>query len=213
MKKITITVLVLLTGFRAANAQSYLSSVEYQKVQHQAVVCEVPFPEKTVSNAIEDKLEKMGYKGKESKGFVVFKGVKMNELGNDALDMYFMVDRKSRKEKETSVITLLLSKGFEEFITEKDNPGLMQKAKAYLDSIRNTIYDYDLEVQITDQENVVKDNEKKSTKLVEDAEDLQKKKKKLEKDIEDNLKDQENQKNEAAKQQQILETLRAKRRN
>lgn len=212
MKKITVTVMALFLVL-AIQAQSSVTSVEYQKMQRQAVVCEVPFAEKTVAGAIDDKFEKMGYKGKDSKGYVVYRGVKLSEISNDPVDMYFMVDRKSRKEKETSIITLLLSKGFEEFMTEKDNPEVFQKAKVYLDSIRNSIADYDLELQIKEQEDVVKDNDKKAAKLVEEAEDLQKKKKKLEKDIEDNIKNQADQKTEIEKQQQILETLKAKRRH
>lgn len=210
MKKIA-SLLLMLGCHGYLSAQSYTSTVEYQKVQRQAIVCDVPFPEKLVSNAIEDTMEKLGYKGKDSKGFEVFKGVKLSAFGNESLDLYFMVDRKSRKEKETSTVTLLISKGFDDFVTKETNAGLIDKAKTYLDSMRNMLAHYDLEQQIAEQEAVVQDNEKKANKLSDEAEDLQKKKKKIEKDIEDNIKDQSNQKAEIEKQRQILETLRSKR--
>ena len=79
--------------------QSKVSKVEYQKADREAIVHELPFEEDMVTKAIQDTLEKLGYKGKESKGFVVYRGVKLAALGSGAYDLYFAVDKKSRKEK------------------------------------------------------------------------------------------------------------------
>ena len=211
MKKL-LPLLILLSISISGLTQSYTGTVEYQKALRQAVINNIPFPEKVVSGAIEDTMQKMGYKGKEAKDFTVYRGVKLPEFNNIPLDLYFMVDRKSKKEKENSTVTLLLSKGFDDFITQAVNPELIEKAKVYMDSLRNIIGYYELEQQIAEQESVIKDNAKKSTNLVEEAADLQKKVKKLEKDIENNTKEQANMKTETEKQQQILETLKGKRR-
>lgn len=153
----------------------------------------------------------MGYKGKESKGFMVYKGVKLADIGNDSYDLYFMADRLSRKNKDNSTLTLLISKGFESFISDSTDAAVMNNAKKYLDSIKLMIAAYDLELQIQAQEDAVKKADKKYTNLVEDGDNLEKKRKSIEKDIEDNKKDQANQKTETEKQRQILETLRGKR--
>lgn len=195
----------------AVVAQSRTATVEYLKVNRQAVVTELTFPEKTIKDAIDDKMGKMGYKGKESKGFMVYKGVKMPELGNDTYDLYFMADRKSRKDKESSTLTLMITKGFDSFVSDSSDSRVINNAKNYLDSIRNMIAAYDLEQQIVAQEDAVKKADKKYTNLVDDAASLEKKRKNIEKDIEDNKKDQANQQAETEKQKQILETLRGKR--
>lgn len=200
--------LISLTGL----TQSYTSTVEYQKALRQAVINSIPFPEKVITAAIEDTMQKLGYKGKDAKDFTVYRGVKLPEFNNIPLDLYFMVERKSKKEKENSTVTLMLSKGFDDFVTQGVNPELIEKAKVYMDSLRNIIGYYDLEQQIAEQESVMKDNAKKTSNLVDEAEELQKKKKKLEKDIENNTKEQANMKAETEKQQQILETLKGKRR-
>lgn len=210
MKHTTLLIIgILFAGF--ISAQSHTAMVDYKKINYEAVVNEVPFPEKTVSNAINDKMEKMGYKGKSSKNFMVYSGVRMPELGNDLYDLYFMTDRKSRKEKETTVLTLLLSKGLESFINDSSDVTVINNAKTYLDNIKVMIAAYDLEQQIKDQEDVVKKTDKKLNTLRDDGADMEKKRKKMEQQIEDNKKNQSDQQAELERQRQILETLRSKR--
>jgi hypothetical protein len=199
--------------FITATAQSRTSTVEYQKINRQAVVNEIPFPEKTIRDAIDEKMEKMGYKGKDSKGFTVYNGVRLSDLGNDSYDLYFMADRKSRKEKENSTLTLMISKGFDSFVSDSSDARLMKNAKGYLDSIINVIAAYDLEQQIIAQEDAVKKADKKYTNLMDDGQSLEKKRKNIEQDIEDNKKNQTSQQTEIEKQKQILDTLRGKRKS
>jgi hypothetical protein len=71
---------------------------------------------------------------------------------------------------------------------------------------------YDLEQQIIDQEDAVKKATKSWSSLTESGDDLLKKKSKLENDIAENIKKQASQKTEMEKQQQILQTLKEKRR-
>lgn len=209
--KYTVTVIAFFIAAMQAGAQSTTATVEYLKVNRQAVVNDIPFPEKTIRDAIDNKMEQMGYKGKESKGYMVYKGVKLADLGSDSYDLYFMADRVSRKNKENSTLTLMITKGFDNFVSDSTDATLISNAKKYLDSIKIMIAAYDLELQITAQEDAVKKAGKKYNSLVDEGENLEKKRKSIEKDIEDNKKNQVSQKSETEKQQQILETLRGKR--
>lgn len=210
MKYIVTSLLSLLVCI-TLSAQSRIATVEYAKVNRQAVVNDIPFPEKTVRDAIDNKMEQMGYKGKDAKGFTVYRGVRLPALGTELYDLYFSADRKSRKDKDNSSLTLMISKGFDNFVADSTDAKLMGNAQAYLDSIKIMIAAYDLEQQIMAQEDAVKKADKKYNSLMDDAASLEKKRKSIEKDIEDNKKDQANQQNELAKERQILETLRAKR--
>ncbi len=191
-----------------ATAQAHLVTTEYQKTKQSAIEMEMPYTEKVVSDAIEDKMGKMGFKAKSNKGFMVYKGVRIAELGAGTYDLYFKTDRKSRKEKDMTIVTMMLSEGPEKFVSD---PEVLTNAKNFLDSQVVAIEAFDLEVQVTDQDNAVKKGDKKMSKLIDDANDLQKKKAKIEKDIEDNLKEQENQRKELETQNQILNTLKGKR--
>lgn len=192
-------------------AQAHIVTTEYQKSMQPAVEVEVPFSEKTVINALVDKIEKMGYKAKETKGYTTFKGVRLPELGPDSYDLYFKADRKSRKEKDVSILTMLISTGYDKFISESDNPELIENSKRFLNDQTTVAAAHDLELQIKDQDDATKKAEKKLADLIDDNESMNKKKAKLEKDIEENLKKQEEQKAEIEKQKQIFETLKGKR--
>ncbi len=210
--KTILSLILLISSFMTALSQSVVTTVEYQKTSRDAIVSEIPFPEKTVANAIQDTLQKLGYKGKESKGFVVYKGVQMAVLGNETLDLYFSVDRKSRKEKEYSNVTMMLSRGGDNFLTAAADPGIIRSARTFLESLVTTVVYFDIEQQVAAQEDMVRAAEKKARNLAEDGEDLQKKLNKVNKQIEENAKDQADQKSEIEKQRQALETIKGKRR-
>jgi len=161
MKKIIAIVLSVVLNLHA-HAQSRTSNIEYQKTDREAIVNEISFPEDMITKAIQDTLETMGYKGKENKGFMVYKGVKMPALGSEAYDLYFSVDKKSKREKDISNVTMMISKGFDAFVTGKSDPDLFRNAKTYLDSLRNTVAIYDKAQQVSEQEEVVKKRRRKS---------------------------------------------------
>jgi hypothetical protein len=192
-------------------AQARYTSAEYQKAMRPAVATEIPFAEKTVADAIENKMGKMGYKGKGTKGYTLYSGVKMAELGPESYDLYYMVDRVSRKDKGNSTVTLLISKGFDNFVSDSADAALIGNAKNYLNGLRDMVAAYDLELQITEQEELIKKADKKYNGLVDDGADLQKKKRKIEDQITENTAAQAAQKAETEKQRQILEMLRGKR--
>lgn len=212
MRKLSVIVLLCLLHSMLF-AQSRTVKVDYQKEPRPAIENDVPFPVKTVEKAIIDTFTKMGYKATSSKGFTVFKGVSMPELGPDSYDLYFMVDKKSRKDNENSTVTLMVTKGFDNFVSESSDEKVHNKAKTYLDSLRNTLASFDLEQQIAAQEEELKSAEKKSEDLIDDGKELEKKMRKLEDQISGNTKDQAKQVKEIEKQRQILEVMKAKRKH
>jgi serine phosphatase RsbU (regulator of sigma subunit) len=135
----------------------------------------------------------------------------MPELGSAEYDLYFMAERKSRRNKDNSTLTLLISKGADNFADMTKDAALITNAMKYLEDILPMITAYDLELQITAQEDAVKKSDKKYSSLVDDGQSLEKKRKNIEKDIEDNKSDQEKQLADIEKQKQTLETLKASR--
>ena len=210
--KTLFTLIAIACFCLSATAQSETTTVNYLKADRQAVANEIPFPEKTIMKAIDNKMQQLGYKGKDSKGFTVYKAVRLPELGSADYDLYFIAERKSRRNKENSTVTLMISKGPDNFATVKDDAALFDNAKKYLDNILPMITAYDLEQQINEQQDAVNNADKKYNNLIDEGQSLEKKRKNIEKDIEDNKKNQENQAVEIEKQKQKLETLKASRR-
>ena len=210
MKKLYFVVAIALFSTYCF-AQARLTTAEFQKVIQPAVEIDVPFPEKTVMKTIVDMMEKKGYKAKDTKGYYTFKGVMLPELGNSFYDLYFKTDRKSRKEKDNTILTLLVSGGYEKFIGDSTGSALITNVKTFLNRQVEATAAYDLEMQINEQDESTINAQKKIASLIEDGQSLQKKKEKLEKEIQDNIKKQADQRIEADKQNQIFSTLKAKR--
>jgi hypothetical protein len=210
MKRIIIAIL-LFACTATAFSQSRYTIVQLNKKDVPGIIGEIPFTENTVRDAIDKNFEKLGYKSRKQKEYKVYSGVLLKELGAEPHDLYVMVDRKSRQDKDVSIVTMLVSKGFDNFANDTADAGLINNTKAYINGLRDIAAAYDLELQIAEQEEVTNKNEKKSANLVEDSVSLQKKKKKLDLDIMQNSGEQTNQKAENNRQRQILETLKNKR--
>lgn len=200
-------VFVSLIGF----SQSRYTVVEYNKKDVPAVVGEVPFPQDLVRDAIDKNFEKLGYKARKAKDYLIYTGVVIKDLGTEPHDLYVMVDRKSRQDKDASLVTLLVGKGFDYFANDTADGALINNTKSYILSFREVAAAYDLELQILTQEDVIKKQDKKMVSLADDLLGLQKKRKKVDEDIAQNSTEQTNQRAEAARQQQILDNLKAKR--
>lgn len=211
MKKYLLTIAVLTVFGMTAFSQAQYKFIDFKDVQRPAITNELPYPEKTVDGALTDKFAKLGYKGKESKGFTMYKSVSMPELGTGNYDLYFAMDKKSKKEKDVTAVTMLISLGNENFVTDSSDSKLIANGKLFLENLVTGVAAYDLEQQITAQENALKKEEKRLKTYHDEADDMQKRKKKLEQQIEQNLKDQASQEKEVQKQKDLFETLKARR--
>lgn len=210
MQKVVLTIAILFST-TLGYSQSRYTVAQLNKKDIPAVIGEIPFVESTVKEAIDKNFEKLGYKARKVKDYLVYGGVVLKELDNEPHDIYVMVSRKSRQEKEVSLVTFLIGKGFDNFASDTADASLIDNTKTYINSLREVAAVYDLELQITNQEEIIKKNEKKSEGLADDLITLQKKKKKIEDDIAQNAVDQATQKAENIRQRQILETLKQKR--
>ena len=210
MKKIIYTLSAFILFSTTVMSQASYVFIDYKDAQKPGIQNEFSYSEKTVADAIEDKLGKMGYKGNNSKGYTVYKGAVLPELGNRPYDLYFKVDRKSRKDKDVAVVNMLISTGNENFVSNVSDSLAISNAKTFLNTLTPSLAAYDLLLQVNSQQEAVNKAEKKYKSLQDDADDLQKKKKKLEQQIEDNYKAQKDQEAEIEKQRQLYQAIKAR---
>ena len=210
MRKLILFAAIIFTSIIAV-AQARSVTAEYQKIKQPAVEIEVPFPEKTVEKSFIDYFERLGYKGKEMKGYYTFKEVRLPKIGPGIYDLYFKTERKSRQEKDHTILTILLSGGSEIFLSEAVDSTAINNAKQFLNEQQNNVASYDLELQIAAQDEIVTKEDKRLTNLTQDSVGLAKKKDKIESDIQENIRKKAAQKAALEKQQLIFETLKGKR--
>ncbi|HMG66346.1 MAG TPA: hypothetical protein VK588_01630 [Chitinophagaceae bacterium] len=210
MRRFITTIIFVFILIQASKGQSYEGTVDYQKKDEKAIIIEFPYPASVVEDAIVDKLEKMGYKKKDSKGFLVYKNIVLTEISTEPADYIIRVDKKSRKEKDESIVYLFMSRNDQNIISTSDEI-VNSNTKSFLNRLSPEVEAYNLEVQIKDQDAIVTKAEKKLKDLRDDKDNMQKKIQKLQDDLEKNGKDQDSQQKEIDRQRQILEAMRGKR--
>ena len=215
MLTLSAVAFVTATGF----AQAYEGTIEYDKKKQQAFVIEYPYPVEAVETAIVQKMEKLGYKGKEEKGlfnkdkgFRVYKGAFITDISSKSMDYIIEVEPKSRKDKDASLLYLIINKDGENAMKGFDAYDV-RNAKSFLNDLLPDVEASNLELQIKAQDETVAKAEKKLKSLQDDKNDMEKKIQKLQDDIKNNEKDQEETRKDIENQRVALEALRGKRKS
>ena len=204
MKSILVS-LCLLFVIGSAYGQAQEGAVLFQKKQQSAAVIELPYPPGVVSAALNDYLSKKGRsKGTDLKGFTTYRNTNPIERDSTNADLYFRVERKSRKDKETAVVSLLLTMPTDGAIATNQHHLNMDEAKTYLNDIAPAIEAYNLELLIKEQNDQVTAAESKYKNLVNEGADLEKKREEIDKKIHNNKMQQQTQLNEVDLQKQKL---------
>src|SRR6478672_100952 len=99
-------------------------TVEYQKGVKRAAVIELPFSPDVVEGALKQYLAKGGVKEERLKGMQVFKNARLTPTDGEAADLYFKVDKKSRREDNISIVYLIMGR-------PNENVGLRTADDAY----------------------------------------------------------------------------------
>jgi hypothetical protein len=217
MKKCTTLFILASAVFQIASAQASYTSVSYNKSSQPALMLELPYNVEISEGFIVDNLKKTGYdpetKGKlfwkqnKLNGFYIFKDVRL-EGAPGTVDLYFKVDQKSKRQKDASVIYLLIGKGENSFVSSDSDNDTYTAAKRFLNGFvdKSAVYKHDLDIK--NQEDAVKENEKKLDKLKDSEKDMIKKINQLQKDLKKNQEDQKDQEKKIEDEKKKLEDLK-----
>ena len=204
MKKIILFFSILLISV-LSYGQAYEGTVQYQKQLQPAAVIDLPYPPSVVNAAMDEYLSKKGKsKGNDIKGFTTYRNTQPQQSDSVNADLYFKTERKSRKEKEVTVVSLLLAPADVQTNTGNLHYLDMNEARDYLNGLAITIDAYNLELTIKDRNHAVIIAEAKYKVLTSEGRDLEKKRTTIEKKIADNKNDQQQQLKEIENQKQKL---------
>lgn len=168
-----------------------------------------------VEDAVREKFS--GHHPKKIKGFLVYRRVLIPEIDPvDPVDVFINVDRKSRKERDISVVSLIAAKPGQ--ISDDKVKGappagvaLLTQTQDFFNALEPMVQLKVYERSLVDQEEIIAKAEKKLKDLQDDQISLEKKIKGLEDDLENNKKDQETQASEVERQKAALADLLSKR--
>jgi hypothetical protein len=179
IKSIALVIAIAATGTATAQ-NAHESSIKFNKKSENAVVADFNKSAEVVEAALKDRLEKEGLgKMKTSKGFMSYAGTLWNSVSADKLDVYFKVEGK----KDKSTVSVLVSKGYDNFITSGSDAKTIDNVKAFLNSFVTYTNSYQLTLDIKAQEEAIKKAEKAYSNSIDNNKDLLSQKEKLEKRI------------------------------
>ena len=178
MKLFILTAFAFLLMGAGAFAQTdpIEGTIEYQKGVKRAAVIELPFTPDIVEGALKQHLAKSGVKEERLKGMQVFKNARLTPTDGEAADLYFKVEKKSRRDDNTSVVYLIMGRPNENVaLRTADDAYRIQDAKAFLGTFRPQAESFELERNITRNEDNIKKSEKRMNDLQDDRKKLEKK--------------------------------------
>ena len=177
-----------------AQSQSYNSSLSFQKNKYTVATIQVPFETDVVTSAVKDYMSRKGFKDSKYKDFVVFRSVPLDSGSAVFSDAYFNINRKSRSEKDISVISLLpVKKGQTLLPASAEDSSFISSSLLFLDSLRPYILSYSLHQEILTQQETLGKINSKITDLKNDSGDIAKKIRGYEGDLAENRNDQDKQ--------------------
>jgi hypothetical protein len=201
------------------NSDVKKSYIDFNGGKYNGYEIELNAPADIVEDAVKQKFKSMGTKPKEIKGFMVYRNVLLTSIDPlKPVDAFIKVDRKSKKEKDHTMVYFISSAPGEiadEKIkgdaAAKAGVATLEKGDAFLlgmiPAIKMGVYEEELD----NQQSIVKKEEKNLANLKDDQADLEKKIKKLQSELEYNIKAQERQTIEVEKVKAKLSELVAKR--
>jgi hypothetical protein len=168
------------------------------------------FSQEAVENAVIQKMENMGFRAKvekglfnKDKGFILFSDALLADVSEERYDYIVKVDRKSRREKDETTLSVLINRKGEDMIPTLDAQTI-GRAKLFLTNLIPDIEEANLELEIKAQDELVVKAEKR-------LKDLQDEKSDLEKKLQKNASELEKQQKEIESQRATLDALKGRR--
>jgi hypothetical protein len=220
MIKSALLSVFVFAGIVTVSGQTTPASITINKKIQPGLVLDLPNDTEAAKGTILQKLKETGYspettgelfwKKNKVDGFYYFKGVQLPALDNQKLDMYFKVAEKSKSRKNESTISMLVSKGYDNFISAESDTATFAAATNFLNGFLSGTATYSLNQDIQQQEKTIQDAEKKLTGIKGDTEATMRKIESLQAELRNQQNDFAMQEKEVATQKAKLEELKAK---
>jgi len=119
---------------------------------------------------------RQGWKGSGSRGYKVYKNIRLDQSDTALSDLHIKVERKSSRDNGNSIVTVLAARAGEDPATRTGkDPGIMSRTSAFVEKMLPAIEAGDLEDRIKTQEADTKKAQNKLGDLHDEQGSLEKK--------------------------------------
>ncbi len=197
---------ILFSGLNS-NAQAIESTVKFNKTDVTGFTNNYQGAKDILGEAVENYFKNsFAVKSKSSKGFKLYEGVNWPEVSSEKLDVYYKVSGK----KSNSQLEILVSKGYDNFVSSQTDPMTSSNVLIFMNSIKDKMQVVVNNNDVILAEKELKNAEKELEKAKRKASDLRKEKENIEKNIVSQDKTVSDKEKEVSKAKEVLEKAKAK---
>jgi hypothetical protein len=220
MKTTSMIFVLLVAGVSTAVSQSTFTTTDFKGKSEPALIIQLPNTTEVAEGTILQKLKETGYqpqtkgaffwKNNKINDFYVFKNVQLPELNNLKLDLYFKVAPALSKEKDQSSVSMMVSKGYDNFVSAEEDSLTFSAAQKFLNGFVGETTQFKNNMDIETLEKSLSGSEGKLTGLQKKESEINKRITELEAELVSNKQEQGVRQSEIQDQKTRLEVLRAK---
>jgi hypothetical protein len=222
MKKVVFGIIALFQIMAIHSfGQSNFKTVMFKKILRPSLSLNLSSESKNAEETILAKLKETGYKPEKNgsflnkkdkqEGFYSFSGVTLPELDNQKLDLYFRVDPIEGDNDYRSSISLIVSKGYENFVSPETDSMTFKAAENFLNTFTSKTEAFQINKLLDEKKKSIAVSEKKWKDLRDKQEDARKKIAQLEADIKNWQQEEIAQQKDVDNQRSELQNLESKR--
>lgn len=196
-----IAVAIAFGGHQSFAQKAYETKITYMKKNVEAFAADFNVS-KTVLNKVAEQYFGENIKGrrKKNKDFYMYQGVNFTDIfGTEKGDLYYKVTGNKKNAK----LILLVSKGYDNFVSGGSDAQVAENAKNVLNNFEHQIEKYNKAQLIDEQKKLIAKSEKDHKSLLQDQ-------KRAEKKLEDQQKDIEKLQEKIAKKAEEIEAQKKK---
>lgn len=181
------------------------TTIKLKKVQQNAMIADYNASPKITEDALKEYLDKAVIgKMRKSQGFYTFSKATWSEVSNETADIYFKVDGRKNK----STITVLYSKGYDNFISSSTDPETSTRIANFLNNFDTILNAHLHTLEVEKQTKVVVNRNDDLKNAISRSEGYKSDISKLQKKLEDNNKEIENLQKQLGTEQSKLDQLK-----
>jgi hypothetical protein len=152
MKFVPIVGVALMLAQSVFAQDAQVTNVRFKKQDRSAVVATYDAPREATEDALEDRLKanKLGKKRHEN-GFWKYEGVTWPEISATKVDVYFDVEQHKGK----TVVSMLVSPGYENFVTQERDPQIIEGMKGFLTRFGSDVTAWQQKLALQSQQEAV----------------------------------------------------------
>ncbi|HTO17358.1 MAG TPA: hypothetical protein VLZ83_16450 [Edaphocola sp.] len=169
---------IFITG--NTKAQSMESTVKYNKNEVSGFIYNIQGDKKIVAETVDGYFKNsFSTKPTSSKGFKLYEGVSWPEVSSEKLDVYYKIDGK----KNNNQVVLLVSKGYDNFVSSQTDPMTASNVLIFMNGIKDRMQIVINNHEVENAGKSLSNAEKELERARKRENDLKKAKENLEKDI------------------------------